>query len=70
MVGLGFQVEECQVRYNVDKVAAAPQGAEYTSSDTATAADCYQAEREISQLQGKGQSKQVHCLFVCVTFGY
>ena len=43
MVGLGLQVEECQMRYNVDKVAASRQGAEDTSSDTVTAIDCYQA---------------------------
>ena len=69
MVGLGFQVEECQTRYNVDQAAAALQGAADTYSDTVTAIDCYQAEWEITQVQGKGQAKQVHCSFVC-DFGY
>ena len=53
------------MRYNVDHVASALQGAEDTSSDTVTAIDCYQAEWEITQVQGKGQAKQVHCAF-CV----
>ena len=69
MVGLGLQLEECQMRYNVDKGATALQGAEHTSSDTVTAIECFQAEWEITQVQGKGQAKQVHCFFLCVTFG-
>ena len=31
MAGLGFQVEECQMRYNVDQAAASLQGAEETN---------------------------------------
>ena len=31
MVGLGLQVEECQMRYNVDQAATALQGAEDTN---------------------------------------
>ena len=55
------------MRYNVDKAATALQGAADTSSDTVTATDCYQAEWEITQVQGKGQAKQVHgSFFLCV----
>ena len=64
MVALGFQVEERQMRHHVDQVATALQGAADTSSYAVTAIDCYQAEWEIAQVQGKGQAKQVHCFCV------
>ena len=64
MVGLGFQVEECQMRYNVDKAATALQGAAYTSSDTVTAIDCYQAEWEITRVQGT-RARKASTLFIC-----
>ena len=70
LVGLGFQVQKCQMRYNVDKVATALQGAEDTSSDSVIAIDCYQVELAITQVQGKGQAKQVHVCCVVVLFGY
>ena len=46
------------------------KGAEDASSDTVTAIDCYQAERENAQVQCKtGQAKQAHCSCV-YDFGY
>ena len=56
MAGLRFQVEECQMRYNVDQVATSLQGAEDTSSVRVTAFDCYQADCKMTQVQGKVQS--------------
>ena len=66
MVGLGFQVEECQMRYNADQAATALQGAEDTSSDTVAAIDCYQAEWETTQVQGKKGKQSKYIVFVCV----
>ena len=61
MVGLGFQVEECQMRYNVDKVATALQGAEDTSSYTVVAIDCFSSRiRKSFEFRAKGkQSKYI-----------
>ena len=69
MAGLGFQVEECQMRYNVDKAATALQGAEDTSSDTVTSIDCYQAEREIAEVHGKMNQNKYVVPLLC-GFGY
>ena len=69
IAGLGLQVEGCQMRDNVDKVATALQGAEYTSSDTVTAIDCYEAEWEITQVQGKKGKQSKYIVFVVCDFG-
>ena len=54
------------MRYNVDQVATALQGAEDTSLDTVTAIGCYQSEWEITQVQGKkGQQSKYILAFVC-----
>ena len=53
------------MRNNADQVATALQGADYTTSDTTTAIDCYQAVWESPKFRAKGQTQQVHCAFVC-----
>ena len=67
-MGLGFQDEECQMRYNVDKVATALQGAEDTSLQSLPLTVIKQ-NGKITQVQGKGQAKQVHgscCVYLAL----
>ena len=61
MGGLGFQVDEYQMRYNVDEAATTLQGEADTNSYPVPATECYQAELESPQVQAKGQPKQAHC---------
>ena len=65
MAGLGFQIEECQMRYNVDKATTTRQGAEDACSDTVTATDLSRRMGN-RQVQGKTCNQSKYIVPCCV----